>query len=511
MCHWILLLVLPYCSDPDVSGTPSLTTRPAAGLVAPAHHSVQLLQSSVVATDLDSILRGWEAAATEQPALSVSQSENLNWNVTKNLNGHAAIAAAKFQGTFEARQLKNQFELKLLEQPDDRVCVEAIPRDTTEQLFYGSIRVWLNARTLKLDELQVTDRQGAVRVNWPAPANSSIAPVSYVELVEGIPPSPATTDAAAVQAGLNDAPSAPSNLTAVQARPRFEASSVSVNQLEHPDPTDLSPVTEEVAEILSQWEAASRDRKTVKLNLVRTCYNLVFQVERLADVEMFYEAPGNLKLCMKGSTAVPQDRGARVVNPRLTKDGVPFRIEPDRDQAFIFSPRKLVIINDDDKTYEILKIPSGRLVDQVTNVLSASTEDHSTQQRQELDRLFEMAVPILFGFRQGVAAEQCVMELLIGTGSDQIRQDWSVRLLNRRNEQVILALTPRTSGLKQVFKECWIMIDTSTWQSTAIKQFLTYGSPEVVYKINDRQINPRLPADCFTPDLKAAGYKSLLE
>ena len=42
------------------------------------------------------------------------------------------------------------------------------------------------------------------------------------------------------------------------------------------DPTDLSAVTPELAEILKKWEAANSRMDTAKIEFSRTIYNLIF-------------------------------------------------------------------------------------------------------------------------------------------------------------------------------------------------------------------------------------------
>ena len=78
------------------------------------------------------------------------------------LNGHAAVAAEQLTGRVQAARLEEQFSWAVIDEEDDRVCLEARPKDETELLFYGSIQVWLDSKSFEPIKLQLTDRQGRV-------------------------------------------------------------------------------------------------------------------------------------------------------------------------------------------------------------------------------------------------------------------------------------------------------------------------------------------------------------
>jgi hypothetical protein len=194
MCGFILWLVCPFCADPADVRPAAPPTSPK--VVVPALHHSGISEPRAVIGDVASILGCWEAASKQQDVPSRSQRENLRLRVSTSLNGHAAIAAEKLVGTVAAAQLQEQFNWRLIEQAGRQVCLEASPKDETERLFFGSIRVWLDPSSWRIEKLQVADRQGTTRVGWLVePVITTAAYVSTAAAVDdGIPPAPDVVD-----------------------------------------------------------------------------------------------------------------------------------------------------------------------------------------------------------------------------------------------------------------------------------------------------------------------------
>ena len=103
--------------------------------------SPRQIESSRIRT----VLRIWETSSNELDERSASSRQSLRLNVTKELNGHAALAIDQLSGRVRAAQLEEQFSWTMTENLDGQVCLEARSKDETEHLFYGSIRVWLDS------------------------------------------------------------------------------------------------------------------------------------------------------------------------------------------------------------------------------------------------------------------------------------------------------------------------------------------------------------------------------
>jgi hypothetical protein len=468
----LLLLICPLCGDPEEIRPAVGQTSPAPRLLTPNPNHANEPGLLAETRRIHSLLQGWETASNNQDERSTSARQSLRLNATRELNGHAALAVEQLSGRVRASQLEEQFSWALVEDSKDLVCLEARPKDETEHLFYGSICVWLDSKTSQSIKLHATDRQGEVRTSWlanPQERDPELIRVAYVPSAEqpdnAIPPSPAILN----QQGLSAVVSIlASSIPVPRFGPQIDTS---------PDPTDLSPVTPELAQILDKCEAASRDTKTVQLRFSRTIYYLVFEVEKCADGEMFYDAPH------KFSTVLRPDNGhaAKVAaKKRIGTSGKPFRIEADHPETYIATATEALWINDEEKTYQRVPLPNG---------ISSQQEFFWIPDYRQFWR----------------------SAFLLDIRADQVRKEWSLKYVRSKNDTVIITARPRTSALKNRCSECWIMIDAKTWQTVAVKLFDSSGNLETVYKVNERKMNPTLPDDCFTPQFESRGYRNVSE
>jgi hypothetical protein len=239
---------------------------------------------------------------------------------------------------------------------------------------------------------------------------------------------------------------------------KAEATSVKIS-----DPTDLSEVTAEVAEILDKCEAVSREVRTSKVVVIQTVYNLVFETEAISEGVLCFEYPEKRSIDLR-SSEVPRD--AR--SSRIGKSGNPFRMERGRGESWMWLPDEIAYGDSESKTFHRLPIyetaPWG---------WSAT-----------------LPPPFLFDPQ-----------------SHQLRLVWKLSLLRTHKDGIILRAIPRATAMKQRYSECWILVDDETWCVTAVKCFDASGNLEIVYKLGTRTTNESLPADCFDPALKWDGYK----
>ncbi len=256
-----------------------------------------------------------------------------------------------------------------------------------------------------------------------------------------------------------DASAPVSALTAIE---RAQAIDDEAADREH-DPTDLSPVTEEVAAIMDKCDAASREIQTLEAKINRTVYNLVFEVEKRAEGEVRYQSPDKISLDLRPTEIPPAKMGLRVGRP-----GQPFRLEADQAVSWLWLPDQIAMANPDKKTFE---------------------------RTQKTD------LPLLL-FRL-IARPP----LLVGVNSQQARREWNLTFERQRDQAVILRALPRTAAGKAQCKQCLVMINTNTWQVDAVKLFDTSGSLETVYQITNRTINRPLPPGTFDPAAKWQGFK----
>ncbi len=466
----VVWLVCLFCADPADVRSP--VTNAAARVVAPGLHHSHAAEPRAVIGDVDSILDCWEWASKQHEVPTRTQRENRHLSVSTSLNGHAAIAVEQLAGVIVASRLREQFEWRLIEQAGKQLCVEAVPRDETERLFFRSIRVWLNPSSWRIEQLQAIDRHGVQRVNWLA--EPVIATASYVSTVAAvddvIPPSPKLLDG---EVGL-------SRMNVDQPVSRLFTRFVPLNGVDEPDPIEPSPVTPELAAILDKWEATLREIKTAKLKFQHTVYNKVFETETRSDGELFYMAPDKFGVVLRPDRIVGNQRGKPPARGlRIGTSGHPFRLEEGRAESWFLTQNELVFCDDEDKTYAYFLVPRK----DVSRPLNLWDATHGRLMRQ------------LF---------------LFGNNADGMRTKWTFKLSGVSKDSVLLVATPREVGLKRFVSECWILVNTNTWQTSAVKYVDSAGTVESVYKINDREINVVLPHNCFSPDLKARGYKLVI-
>ena len=191
-----LLLPLVILGAESVAAVSCATcVRPTAKcVVTKIEHAVGAAQSA----DIDQItdwLRRWEWVSQDHPALSLTRSDLLQHRVSLAMNAHAATAVEQLAGQVQATKLRETFTWTIITRDARQVCLEATPQDETEQLFYGSVQVWLDVTSGALDELRVTDRLGQTRITCQHERTTQPFPIRLVSASdEGVGYSPVTSD-----------------------------------------------------------------------------------------------------------------------------------------------------------------------------------------------------------------------------------------------------------------------------------------------------------------------------
>lgn len=295
--------------------------------------------------------------------------------------------------------------------------------------------------------------------------------IQFTTTVKGALVTVLASAAIAFAEASQDASAPVSALTAIE---RAQAIDDEAVDGEH-DPADLSSVTDEVAAILDQCDAASREIQTVKAEIKRTTYNLIFEVERLADGEMCFQSPDKLSLDLKPAE-IPQG----MKGLKLGKAGQPFRLESDHAESWLWLPDQVAMAN-----------PEARTVERI--------------QRSELPQLRVVWFwPVTFRLMHHSRPP-----FLVGIDSQQVRREWNLTIAGHRDQAVILRALPRTVAGKAQCKQCLVLINTSTWHVDAVKIFDPSDSIDTVYQITNRTINQPLPPGTFDPATKWQGFKEL--
>lgn len=465
----LFLLLNPLCADtPDTA--PSTIAAPAPRVVTPELHYAHAARPRATVGDVDSMLECWAWATKQNEPLSASHKESLRLSVTTALNRHAAMTVERLSGAIDPELLRSQFEWKLIASPNENsVCLQASPTDETERLFYGSVVASLNAWTWQLERLQVTDRNGKVAVDRTAPAaERAIITAAYVpkevQLADGVPPSPTGG------ALRNTVPQEPTRRVLGVRNPPLllQQNGTVIRTASTSDavPED-SPIAGDIAKILADCEAASRNLKSLRISLTRTTYDLKSETETIAEGELLYEAPDKFRLTLKPAKIAPGSKSGR-----LGKTSTPFRVVSGTAETWIWTPTRSIYLDDDAKTCEWT---------------STANSPDSPREKAASSMSPKFSKPAF----------------LIDLQADQLQRDWLLQLNSLTTSTAKLTATPRTPELARQVRKCLLIVDTRSGHISALKCFEASGEREVVYTINQLKANS-VPPDSFNPSLK--GY-----
>ena len=182
----LLLVLSAVGAEPVEVNSLATCTRPAAKLVAP---KIEHAAGATRSTDCRQIalwLRRWEQTSKRLSALPGARRDVLRHRAETAMNAHAATALEQLAGSLDVTKLRETFDWTITERTAAFVSLEAVPRDETERLFYGSIQVRLDAADGSLDQLQLTDRQGERRVTWRCERTIETSPIQLVSASDAI-------------------------------------------------------------------------------------------------------------------------------------------------------------------------------------------------------------------------------------------------------------------------------------------------------------------------------------
>jgi len=192
------LLALPWMADPATSRPakpvlePLLATcsRPAAMLIEPQSVTASPAIPNADTTTAIHWLKRWETATKNSPDRSRSARDELRRRVHESFNEHALAAVDQFVGPVKANRLNKNFEWRIAEDNRHDVCLEAMPRDETERLFYGALRVSLDTSNWNPLKLVVVGRNQLQRTVWQSEEGTTESNIQLVVFEKDVPPPP---------------------------------------------------------------------------------------------------------------------------------------------------------------------------------------------------------------------------------------------------------------------------------------------------------------------------------
>ena len=163
---------------------------------------------------------------------------------------------------------------------------------------------------------------------------------------------------------------------------------------------------------------------------------------------------------------------------------MPYRIEADRSETWIWTDHEVIVANDEDKTYEVTVLPPTP----------------STNRRNKPSNWLHPNVHFYAPFVFDIDAER-------------LRLEWSLTLQKQLGEAAMIEATPRTAELKSRYSRCIVRLNTRDWHPTAVKYVDHTGDLETVYVVQSWQPNPNSSArrnfgKDFT-DFRASSYKQI--
>lgn len=222
----------------------------------------------------------------------------------------------------------------------------------------------------------------------------------------------------------------------------------------------LSP---EMEDILVEWEQKSAKIQRLEGSFVRTTYDSVFSVEKLATGKYCFQFPDKGSFEQKGT---PVKEGQR---------GVKYPATPGPTERWVCDGIRILKIDEKDKSFEKVQIPP---------------EDRGQNIRNS-------PLPFLFGMK----AEEA-----------KLRYSFELNKVKTNEQQIWLKVYPLTSQDLANYRQAEVILDRATCVPLAVKLYDPTGNTEDVYvfdkkrmSINQRNWIQWLSGDPLKPDL--SGYK----
>lgn len=177
-------------SNRNVSRTISTCTQPVARVVERETLSASLPRQLSVALEIAWWLKRWERSTSERPEPSRSHQEDLCRTIQQELNLHAATATLQLIGPVRADRLTDLYDWTIAEQNNERIILEAIPRDEMDRLFYRALRVSLAQDDGTPEQINVIRRNQQSQIVWKSNEHANGDVIRVVHFEEDLPPPP---------------------------------------------------------------------------------------------------------------------------------------------------------------------------------------------------------------------------------------------------------------------------------------------------------------------------------
>lgn len=238
----------------------------------------------------------------------------------------------------------------------------------------------------------------------------------------------------------------------------------------------IEPLPPELEQLLKDWERESAKIKTLHGEHKRIVYNKVFEVQKNAEGQFYYEAPDKGRIDLSG---IEPQKGEK--SDRIGKEsGKPFRLEPELNTKWVCDGEYIKQFNDAEKTVETFDLP------------------------EELrgKNIIHGPLPFLFGMKAEEAKKR--FELAFVNQDDP----------KKNNQDVVwIKAKPRQVMDRDNFQEATIILDRKRFLPLAVRLIDPAGNLETVYTFSKKSLHVNatklIPAifrnDPFNPSTR--GYK----
>lgn len=242
----------------------------------------------------------------------------------------------------------------------------------------------------------------------------------------------------------------------------------------------IKPLPEELEQLLKDWERESAKIERLVGKHERIVYNGVFEVEKIANGQFYYEAPDKGRIDLVGIEPKKGSKSKRINE----KTGQSYRVEKDQQTKWICTGKEVLNINDEDKTVEAFPLPPEL---QGKNIIHGP-------------------LPFLFGMKAEEAKKRFAISF--------VDQDDP----KKNNDKVVwIKAVPRQVMDKDNFKEATIKLDRERFLPLAVRLIDPSENLETVYifaakdlHVNQRELVPPIFRDNpFQPKIPK-NYKRIM-
>ena len=258
---------------------------------------------------------------------------------------------------------------------------------------------------------------------------------------------------------------AQANIPETQKQPRPEA-----------NPMVIEPLSPELKSILVEWEQKSGAIKSLHGKHTRSVFNHTWALEKRSTGEFYVETPDKGRIDLVGR--LPK----KDVSMKISKQsGKPYELTADSAEMWICSGEEIIMVNGDEKTYEIVPVPKHL---RGTNIIDGP-------------------LPFLFGMK-----------------ADKAHERFQITLVGKNQSAMFLRIVPRRKADKDNYEMAEIKLDRKSYLPIAVKLHDPTGNLETLYEfeildMNKNSLRAKLAgvfgdSDPFRPDLIKKGYKPVL-